>query len=138
MSKQNVYFIELTQGQQAIVDEDDFEYLNQFNWFAIWSKSSKRFYAQRHKGYDKAHKRIKVSMHRELLQIYSEVDVVHINGDSLDNRKVNLRICIHAENMQNTFVRKGESPYRGCFKTQEEAYEAVKQGHIEYYGVSYV
>jgi len=39
--------IELTQGQVAIVDDEDYEYLSQWNWQAAWQKNIKSFYAVR-------------------------------------------------------------------------------------------
>jgi hypothetical protein len=40
-------------------------------------------------------------MHRMLLRPYKDEEVDHINGDGLDNRRVNLRTCTHSENMRN-------------------------------------
>lgn len=40
-------------------------------------------------------------------------DVDHINGDKLDNRKANLRICTRQQNLQNRLKITGTSKYRG-------------------------
>ena len=42
-----------------------------------------------------------IGLHRALLGDPDGFVVDHINGDGLDNRRVNLRICSHSENMQN-------------------------------------
>lgn len=59
------------------------------------------------------HKNIEVMFHREVIKapVFSEVD--HANGDTLDNRKTNLRFCTRAQNMQNQKPKSGASIYKG-------------------------
>ncbi len=54
--------IELTQGQAAIVDDEDYEELNQHKWYAQWNKGTKSFYAGR-KGKTKNGKRIHLGLY---------------------------------------------------------------------------
>jgi len=87
----------------------------------------------------------KIFAHRFVMNIHKEeysIDKVidHINGDTLDNRKSNLRICHHKNNMKNIrkenkivgvnirdgkFLAKLMNNYKyynlGCFDTYEEA-----------------
>ena len=92
--------IYLTQGQVAIVDDEDFEYLNQWKWQAN-QKKSKRFYAWRGKKIDGKYKMI--YLHRFILKITDKkIFVDHVNMNTLDNRKINLRICTHSQNQMNT------------------------------------
>ncbi len=52
-------------------------------------------------------------MHRVLMDALPGLEVDHINGDPLDNRLVNLRICSHAENCRNMRSNRGVSKYKG-------------------------
>lgn len=87
--------IPLTQGRVALVDDEDFERLNQFKWCA--HKIGNSYYAARH--LDRKHL---IGMHRQILNVSIGLVVDHINGDGLDNRRKNLRLCTHAQNLWNT------------------------------------
>jgi hypothetical protein len=96
--------IPLTQGFFALVDDEDFEFLMQWKWFV--SKKKNQFVAEGNAGTPK--KRIK--MHRFILGIYDPSKKVdHINGDTLDNRRLNIRICTHAENSRNRGLAKNNT-----------------------------
>jgi hypothetical protein len=83
--------IELSRGKVAIVDDADYEYLMQWKW------SFSGRHAQR---WDPVN-RTTMSMHRVLMSPPDELCVDHINGNPLDNRRANLRICTAAENGRN-------------------------------------
>lgn len=68
------------------IDCDDYTELSRYRWTA--HKSNSRWYAVRKLSID-GKKRI-IFMHRHLLNAPPELDVHHINGDSLDNRRSNL------------------------------------------------
>lgn len=92
--------IQLTKDQYAIVDDTDFNFLNQFKW-CLHSKG----YACRN-SYERGRSRPKLRyMHREILGLdnsRSLIDVVdHINRNRLDNRKLNLRVVSRKENLLN-------------------------------------
>ncbi len=87
--------IKLTQNCQTIVDDEDFEELKKFKWFA-WKTNDCMVYAARHFGTKKI-----VKMQNYLLNPPLGMIVDHVNGDSLDNRKENLRICTQKENVVN-------------------------------------
>mgnify|MGYP001561659861 CR=1 FL=1 len=88
--------IPLTQGKVAIVDDSDFERLSQFKWHA--QKSGNTFYADRYNLYDKPRA---IRMHREIMNAPKGTQVDHKNGNGLDNRKGNLRLATHQQNMFN-------------------------------------
>lgn len=89
--------IELTQGKFVLVDDEDYDYMNQWGWYA--HKQGNTFYAKRI--IRENNHVIMVHMHREIVQCPEGKYVDHINGNGLDNRKENLRICNKAENGRN-------------------------------------
>lgn len=149
--------IPLTKGLFAIVDREDAEMLSNFKWFS--SKSKNHIYALCCLSGD-----TKVQMHRMIMNCPDGYVIDHINGNSLDNRKANLRICTHAENCRNqkkmagSKTKKGVSYHKGnkrwrarigvnqkqislgCFDSEElahAAYEAASKNiHGEYGNVS--
>lgn len=83
--------IPLTQRQNAIVDAKDFYWLSQYNWYANLDPGMNKFYAGRH---EPGHKPFHTWMHNEVLGLKGKVFADHINGDTLDNRRENLRPCL--------------------------------------------
>lgn len=103
--------IPLTQGCEAIVDDEDYEHLIQWKWYA--QKGSATFYATRDIRVAPK-KRKYVWMHRLLNKTPDGLLTDHINGNGLDNRKENLRTVDHQQNMINCARHKiGSSKYRG-------------------------
>jgi hypothetical protein len=104
--------IQLTQGKVAIVDDEDFEYLNQFKWHA--SKLSGKFYARRY--IKLSNPNIKILMHRDVMKPEKAFVIDHIDGNTLNNQKNNLRICTHAQNMRNSKINiNNTSGFKGVY-----------------------
>ena len=102
--------IKLTKGLSAIVDDEMFMSMNIYKW-NITHNSRGHLYARRtlKKGGKVKHLR----MHREVIGAKPGEWVDHINGNTLDNRKSNLRICtasINALNRKKKPRRKGSVP----------------------------
>ncbi len=97
-------YIKLSQNKRAMVDDADFGWLNQWKWHAI---------RQRHLWYAARPKSVK--MHRLIMGLTKgdgkEVD--HKNGNGVDNRRENLRICTRPENIQNQHIVRGSCKYQG-------------------------
>jgi hypothetical protein len=106
--------IPLTQGQFAIVDDEDYEYLNRFKWCAVYDKKMGSFYAAR-KGKCGNSENLKfLSMHREIMNPPENMSIDHINHNTIDNRRCNLRICTQGQNVMNVIKRSDNtSGYKG-------------------------
>lgn len=93
--------IVLTQGQVTLVDDADYEYLNQFKWH-VHKQRSGNFYAAR-KPPLKNKERTRIYMHREILGLEHEDkrQSDHKNHNTLDNQRVNIRICTNQQNQRN-------------------------------------
>jgi hypothetical protein len=104
--------INLTQGLFALVDDEDYARLNAYNWHANWSENTRSFYARRGHYLGKKNGRSQrrwIYMHREVLGLAHEDkrqgDHI-ISGTTLDNRRKNLRIVTHAQNLANCRKRR--------------------------------
>src|ERR671923_1500933 len=96
--------IPLPRGLFALVDDADYEWLNQWKW----SIGSNR-YAYRINEQNRG-----IYMHRLITNAPNGMQVDHINGNKLDNRRENLRVCTKHENMRNRGKQKNNtSGYKG-------------------------
>jgi hypothetical protein len=104
--------IPLTRGLVALVDDEDFELVSQYKWYAQKNTGSRTFYAKS----CTLRKRTgqSLSMHRLILAAPDGLLVDHINGNGLDNRGSNLRLATNAQNAQNCAGRFGSvSKFKG-------------------------
>jgi len=113
--------ISLTQGRKALVDIEDFNQLNQYQWCATY-RPSRNLWTITRKAWDEDRKqRINILMHREICELKHRDGkrVDHINHDSLDNRRCNLRICSRSENHGNQRKRRNScSIYKGIWRNK--------------------
>lgn len=114
LTREQLVTIALTQNKVAVVDAEDFEWLSKFKWHA--HKRGRTWYARR--TVESEGSRKTEFMHRAILGHHGydltagEVD--HINGDGLDNRKANLQILSHAENIRKSRTQlNNKSGFRG-------------------------
>lgn len=136
----------LTQNKVSLVDDEDYEELNQFKWHAMKDRST--YYAGRRLN----NKTLR--MHTVILNTPNGLQCDHINGNGLDNRKCNLRAVTLRENLQNKQCKKsskyvgvdwlekrkrwraqiyheGKHYHLGTFLTEEEAHERYEQACSE-------
>lgn len=136
--------IQIANNKTALVDEDEFEYLSQWRWNHSKRPKPNLGYAVRMIQKNGVYLG-SVYMHRAVLRVEEDGVVVdHINGNTLDNRKSNLRTCSQLENRLNSKMRgDNKSGFKGVhyskinrnwvsqlrlslgsFKTPEEAHAA--------------
>lgn len=111
--------IRLTRGKVAVVDDEDYEFLSRYKWFAVKSKKGNTYYAIRRfqqNGKDKS-----MLMHRQIMDADNKgiikgrrLFIDHKNRNGLDNRKSNLRFCTMSQNIANSRpTRNSSSKFKG-------------------------
>lgn len=87
----------LTKGKMAIIDASDFHLIQSHKWQAKDCAKSTTYYAHR-----KVNGKFSV-MHRIIMNLTTKdkIHVDHINGNGLDNRRSNLRLCTESLNHAN-------------------------------------
>lgn len=138
--------IELTKGKNTLVDDEDFRRISSWNWYA--TNCGGKWYAVRK---NPAGKPYKIYLHRFLLEPPPGLVVDHKNGDTLDNRRKNLRLCTRSQNQFNQGKQKrtksglkgayqtpgggwyskiaafGQSHFLGTFPSKQKAHQAYKR-----------
>ena len=139
---------------KAIIDIDDVDRIKEYKWYAKNCRDTSMYCTSNAVG----------QLHRFLLNLEKSDNILvdHINGNTLDNRKSNLRLCTNQENIRNCKVPKNNtSGHKGVywvanrnkwaaqitinnktislgrFNTLDEAVEKRKQAAIEHYGEFY-
>lgn len=136
--KTNLIF--LTRGKVAFVDQEDFKRVNQYNWYYNTNGYAyRRIYLG---GGRKNEKAKHLSMHRFVLGEDSSIalDIDHINGNRLDNRRMNLRFASRSQNNANMKLRKDNSSgHKGVYwQSRINKYQVTmringKTSHLGYY-----
>lgn len=144
--------IKLTRGKQAKVDDDDYDMLMAYKWQAS-------FYGYAVTNTSRRSGRRVMWMHREVMRAVDGQIIDHIDGDTLNNQKSNLRFVTESQNHWNQRTRKdsksglkGVDSYRakygrwrayikvgkkkchlGYFSSAELAHEAYKEAAIKHF-----
>lgn len=97
--------IQLTQGKVALVDDVDYEALSKFSWCLHCDGYAFGWVNGKH-----------ILMHRFIVNLNEKQEIDHINGNRLDNQRINLRICTHSQNQCNSKVHcDNSSGYKGSY-----------------------
>ena len=123
-------YIELSgkhgRGKKAIVDDEDYEYLKRWRWHVakrIGSNGVSWYACRQGRNPHILNKRgqpkqVHISMARLIMRAEPGKQVDHKDGDTLDNRRSNLRRCTQQQNLWNQrWVATSNSPYKGVYKT---------------------
>ena len=108
-------------GKEILIDEEDLAWATQFTWYV--TDTGYAYRSVRVAGKSK-----NIRMHRELLSATKGVDVDHINGNRVDNRRTNLRLCSRSNNLKNKTKRRcdNRSGITGVFQHKQTGKWAVQ------------
>jgi transposase len=113
------HMIVTIKGYEIVIDNDDFGKISNYSWHILSGSQKKagKIYCQAFvkKSMVERGKREYMLLHRHIMNAPKDMDVDHINGNTLDNRKNNLRLCTESENAFN----------RGKSKTNTSGYKGV-------------
>lgn len=109
--------VPLTQGKYALVDEEDYERVMEYNWNICNTYGNGLIGGSR------------VFMHRFIMDVTDpKIKIDHINHNPLDNRKVNLRTCTQKENIWNSRPN-SQRKYKGISKRESGKFLAMAGIH---------
>lgn len=111
--------IELTQGYEALIDDDDYDRVSQYNWCA--SVRDSRVYAQ-HSVKLSGGAYTQESLHRFIMNATKGTLVDHIDRNGLNNQKSNLRVCDHKQNQWNRDTN-SNTGYKGISESDNGTYK---------------
>lgn len=146
--------IPLSNGGYTLVDHEDYDVLSRWTW-----RTNAKGYVVRTGWNSKTRRKFGIRMHRVIINVGGNEFVDHINGDKLDNRKANLRVCSDTQNKRNskisvrnksgfkgvsqntnsnlwraTITIEGKQKQLGYFNDKEKAAKAYNEAARKYFG----
>ncbi len=133
---------------EVLIDRSDFDKIQKYKWIL----NSKNYVIS-------SVKSEQILLHRVIMDAPKTKYVDHINHDTLDNRRRNLRLCTQSENMRNARLNRNnvsgypgvywhnqnnkwiakikkdyKSIYLGSFDDKNDAIKARKDAEVKYFG----
>lgn len=102
-----------------MVDDEDYERVNQYPWYAHVNQSGN--WCAEHAHGSPPHK-VHLIMHRFIMNAEPGFDVDHRDLDGLNNQKYNLRVCTRSRNLQNRRAGKlagSNSGFKGVYRRKD-------------------
>ena len=102
--------IQLTQGKETLVDDEDYDELAKYSWGACYDADTNSYYVRRGARTSDG-RNTTIGMHQHIMGFPSKkgMKVDHINHNPLDNRRCNLRVCSNSSNRANHRLQKNNS-----------------------------
>jgi len=150
-------------GFTVFIDDEDYERIKNIAWWVLDPPKGKRYVCYSSFDNSRSPKKRTIYLHRYILGLgafrQNPCQVDHINGNTFDCRKSNLRLCTASQNQMNKGkLKNNKSGYKGVswnkeknkwsavieindmsillgrFKDINDAISAYKQGSIKYHG----
>ncbi len=119
----------LTQGKTATVDDADFEYLSQFKWCAVCSDN--KWYAKRSLPHGPGEKQKHITMQNDLLgKPPKGMEIDHRDGNGLNNKRDNVRVCTHHQNLMNKAGHGKTSKFKGVTRRKDMNFYRASIGYF--------
>jgi hypothetical protein len=118
-------------GKKVLIDSEDIEEVSKYIW-----RISPDSYVHSSLRVEGQPKRLDMRLHRLVMNAPKGVEVDHINGDKLDNRKSNLRLCNRWQNKANTrIISTNTTGYKGVSWHKDKWQASIRvSGKLIYLG----
>lgn len=122
--------ISLTQGYTVLVDDADFEELNKRLWYVLFNPQGMPYAAT-------GRRKARVLMHTAILPAKIGFETDHINRNTLDNQRHNLRYATHSQNISRKRST-NKTGYRGVYLVDRpRPFRAIFDGkHLGYFNTA--
>ncbi len=128
--------IALSRGLVALVDDEDYEKVKAYNWYARSNERGETWYAVR-VVYNQDGTTQTIRMHNFIMGIPEGMQMDHVDRNGLNNQRQNMRVATRSQNMANRDIPLGTNPYRGVYETSSGRWRATiaHQGRGTHLGV---